>query len=125
MTHLLKTWPGEFDTAACGKRNHEVRKADRSYVAGDDVILQEFVPRLDEKGQLERDKDGHTIGTLTGKTVLRRITYVSVPGSWGLPNDLVVFSTASYADLGSLKSIGVIEYPHGGWVKLADWIEQI
>jgi Domain of unknown function (DUF3850) len=91
MTHQLKCWHGAFDAIANGSKKHEVRKADRDYKVGDTLILREFTPQVTETGVV-LDQDGHTVGKFTGQSVMRKITYISVPGAFGLPKDLCVLS---------------------------------
>lgn len=89
MTHTLKSWPGEFEAQASGDKKHEIRDCtDRKFAKGDDVILQEWVPAVSESGPTG---GGH----YTKRALLRKITYVNVAGSWGLPPNLCVFSTES------------------------------
>lgn len=91
MTHGLKSWPGTFDAVASGLKKHEVRKADRPYTVGDSVILKKFVPEVVESG-LVRDQDGNVCGQFTGDQLLRRISYITKAGTWGLPDDICILS---------------------------------
>lgn len=43
-THSLKTWPEYFEAIADGRKKFELRKDDRCFAVGDDLILQEWVP---------------------------------------------------------------------------------
>lgn len=96
MTHSLKLWPGQFEAATDGRKKHEVRRNDRRFAVGDFVILEEFVPNVNQTtGEPLLNEDGNTLGTLTGKSLLRRICYVTPPGSWGLPDDVIVFSISA------------------------------
>jgi hypothetical protein len=87
MTHVLKIWPGEFDAVSSGAKLHEVRRHDRDFAVGDLLVLSEFVP--DGTSDTKTHKSN---GTLTGRVVLRRVTYVTPGGSWGLPADVAVLS---------------------------------
>lgn len=92
MTHQLKIWPGSYVAVISRERLHEIRNTkDRTFTKGDTVILREWVP-----DDVEQAEDGVHIevnaGHYTGRQVIRTITYVSLPGSWGLPSDLCVFS---------------------------------
>jgi hypothetical protein len=91
MTHELKIWPGNFEAIVSGMKKHEIRKADRDYRVGDTLILREFTPAIDEKG-VALDEKGHTVGKWTGNAAMRTISYISKPGSFGLPLDLCVLS---------------------------------
>jgi hypothetical protein len=86
VTHILKCWPGEFEAVRCGEKLHEIRRNDRDFSVGDSLILREFIPTG------ERELTGETIGTFTHREILRRVTYITPGGSWGLPNELCVLS---------------------------------
>jgi ASC-1-like (ASCH) protein len=82
MTHSLKTWPGEFEAVRRGDKRHEVRVNDRAFKVGDLLILEEWIPVGDDC----------TEGHLTGRSVLRTITYITPGGSWGLGEKICVLS---------------------------------
>jgi hypothetical protein len=42
MTHALKIWPTYFQEIELGVKTFELRKADRPYKTGDNLILQEY-----------------------------------------------------------------------------------
>lgn len=91
MTHNLKTWPGEWEAVATGKKKHELRQADHDFKVDDSLILREFMPYFAaEDGQPILDAEGHTTGQFTGRNLLRRISYITRGGSWGLPADLCI-----------------------------------
>jgi hypothetical protein len=98
MTHQLKSWKGTFDAVADGSKKHEVRKTDRDFTVGDTLILREFTPEVSESGVV-LDKEGHTQGSFTGQTLMRKITYISPPGSFGLPKDLCVLSLGKDSEI--------------------------
>ncbi len=96
MTHHLKTWPGEFEAVARDDKRHEVRLADRDFHIGDTLILREFVPALNQTtGQPETNEAGETLGAFTGRQLLRRVSYITLGGSWGLPAELCILSIKS------------------------------
>ncbi len=78
--HRIKSQPGPFWLAWIGNKKHEVRKFDRKYEISDVVELYEFDPDKPE------DK------RVTGRELIVRITDITDPGSWGLPEDVGVFS---------------------------------
>lgn len=43
-THVVKSWPQFFEAVASGHKLAELRRDDRGYQVGDDMILQEFKP---------------------------------------------------------------------------------
>jgi ribosomal protein S17 len=75
--HDLKILPGLFKDLIEGRKRHEVRKFDRDFKTGDTVTLHEFQPI----GQ-----------TYSGRTSAWVIGSVTQPGTWGLPDDVGVFS---------------------------------
>jgi len=49
MIHELKTWPEYFEQVRNGNKPFEVRKNDRYFSEGDEVLLKEFIPEDDEQ----------------------------------------------------------------------------
>lgn len=45
MIHELKIYPPFFALVLAGKKKFEVRKNDRKYLVGDEILLKEFVPK--------------------------------------------------------------------------------
>ncbi len=77
--HDLKIWPANYEAVSTGSKRYEIRKTDRNFKVGDQVMLREYVP--------ENKK-------YTGRSAIYRITHMTEPGAWGLPEDLCVFSIA-------------------------------
>ena len=77
MTHALKTWPELFAAMADGSKTADVRKNDRNYQVGDDLILQEFDPK-------ERKYSGNELKTT--------ITHVLKGGDFGIGKHFAVLS---------------------------------
>lgn len=75
IVHDLKTIPGPFDAVASGAKCYEIRKFDRDYQPRDLLLLREWLPGDDR---------------YTGKTLWRRVTHITYPGAWGLPDGLCV-----------------------------------
>lgn len=61
MIHELKTWNEYFQLIVSGDKPFELRKNDRNFLAGDELLLREFDDNTKE---------------YTGRTLHRRITYV-------------------------------------------------
>lgn len=84
--HELKTWPGPFAAILDGRKRFEVRRGDRAFAAGDEVVLREWAPG-------RPGRCGYT-----GREVHAVITYVvrpvDCPPAWGLSGDVVVFGFA-------------------------------
>lgn len=74
--HELKIWTIPFEAVLDGSKRYEVRKADRPFLVGDDIILKEYIPEWN---------------SYTGREIFGRITYITEAGMWGLPKDICVF----------------------------------
>lgn len=72
MTHALKVWPEYFEAIKKGEKTFDIRKEDRPFAVGDNVILQEYDP-----------EDSN--GLYTGRELSFEIGYIlrDVP-KWGL-----------------------------------------
>jgi uncharacterized protein DUF3850 len=77
MIHELKTWPLFFKRVLTGQKNFELRKDDRGFEIGDTLNLKEWDPITNE---------------YTGRTVLRRVTYILRGGEFGLEPGYVIMS---------------------------------
>lgn len=84
MTHELKTALEPFQAALEGRKPYEIRVADRPFNVGDILLLQEWSMNL-----------GYT-----GRALMRRVSYITRPGEWGLPPNLCVLG------LGFIESAG-------------------
>lgn len=69
MTHALKTWQQYYDAIEKKDKNLELRKQDRPFQIGDDLLLQEWNPTTKE---------------YTGRELKRRIIYIFNGGMFGL-----------------------------------------
>lgn len=104
MKHELKTWPKEFQAVLEGAKRHEVRRSDdRTFRKGDEVVLQEY--RTAQPGKLVL-----AVG-YTGRELTFTIGHVTAGPSWGLPEDLCVFTLLEKASAGSIPD---------GWVGAED-----
>ena len=61
--HELKIWPQYFEAVKDGSKLFEIRKNDRDFKVGDELMLLEFRPK---------------IGEFTGRALRRMITYIAV-----------------------------------------------
>ena len=73
MTHALKTITGFYDSVDKGEKNFEVRKNDRPFMVGDDLLLQQW------NGE-----------EYSGKELKRRIIYKLDGGQFGIEKGFVV-----------------------------------
>lgn len=73
-SHELKILPKWFDDVKCGKKNFEIRKADRDFKVGDYLILREW----------ER-------GKFTERFLIRQIEYIyQGDGSYGISEEYCI-----------------------------------
>ena len=75
--HKIKTWPPQFGEILNGAKRHEVRNNDRGYQNGDTVIMREWCPEKE---------------LYTGAWVQGLITNTTLPGVFGLTDDVIVFT---------------------------------
>ena len=69
-THKLKTWPVMFEGLLDGTKTAEVRRADRTFEVGDELLLREWDPGR---------------AAYTGHEVSRRISRVDGLSAIGIP----------------------------------------
>jgi hypothetical protein len=69
-THELKTWPEHFAPVLRGEKKAELRKDDRHFQVGDELILREYEP---------------TKHAYTGRAVIAKITHILRGGEWLTP----------------------------------------
>jgi|GEM_PF-728157 len=88
VAHELKCWPPYFEEVLTGRKPFEVRKIeDRWFKVGQTILLREYDGSLKQR---EPETDGYT-----GRTCLRRITYILGDGDWGIEKGTVVLGLAS------------------------------
>lgn len=79
MTHELKILPKWFDDVSSGKKNFELRKNDRSFQVGDELLLKEWYR-----------------GEYTGRKIRRKIEYIYFgDGTYGLSDGYCILGFAS------------------------------
>lgn len=77
VSHALKSWPDEFEAVNSGYKRSEVRRFDRDYQVSQNILLREWDPGTE---------------LFTGRACLCRITHITSPGAWGLPEGIGVLS---------------------------------
>lgn len=82
MIHELKTWPLYFREVKAGNKTFEVRKNDRGFKVGDQVLLKEYSP---ENYFEHGDKAEYT-----GQILHREISYILPGGDFGIEKGFVV-----------------------------------
>ena len=73
--HELKTWPDSFRAILTGVKRYEVRPADRGFEVDDLLWLREYIP-----------EDAR----YTGRAMMVRVSYMTPPGKFGVPEGLCV-----------------------------------
>jgi ASC-1-like (ASCH) protein len=76
-THKLKIWPEYFEAVLSCKKRFEVRKADRDFRVGDDLLLMEWDPDAEK---------------YTGRTLRKGVTYILKGNNFGVEDGFVVMS---------------------------------
>ncbi|MCF3107296.1 DUF3850 domain-containing protein [Niabella sp. CC-SYL272] len=82
MVHELKTHPKYFSALLAGSKTFEVRKNDRDYKIGDELLLKEYDP----------DDDEIVPEPYTGRILHRRIDYILHGGQYGIEPGYCVMS---------------------------------
>jgi len=83
-SHELKTWPDYWLSLETGAKTFEIRRNDRSFQPGDDLLLREWDPSAAE---------------YTGRWLWRRVTYVLRDAErFGLRDGFVVLGLARVCD---------------------------
>jgi hypothetical protein len=76
-THTLKTWPEYLDAIGSGVKTFEVRKDDRGFAEGDELLLREWFPESDTPGR---------------RWLSCKITYILRGWQWGVEPGYVVMA---------------------------------
>lgn len=82
MVHELKTHPKVFGFVKSQIKKFEIRKNDRNFQIGDEILLREFEP----KGHFVESK----ISRYTGNFCHRKITYILADEIYGLQPGYVI-----------------------------------
>lgn len=83
LIHELKTWPSFFNVVKTGLKNFEVRKDDRPFSIGDELLLREFVPKDYYEDQTQDEY-------YTGNICHRKIIYILYGDQFGIEKGFVV-----------------------------------
>lgn len=77
VEHELKIWPSQFAALLSLDKLHEVRRFDRDFRIGDYLRLREFEPEAER---------------YTGREVRAIVSWITEPGTFGLPSEVGVMS---------------------------------
>lgn len=92
MMHFLKTWPQYFEQIRLKRKTFEIRKDDRGFMLGDQLCLEEWVPK--------EDAPRNTEGGGTGRFILTApIPYIMRGPSFGLEAGHVILAIQVEATL--------------------------
>jgi len=86
MIHELKTHPQFFAALYAGNKTFEVRKDDRGFKIGDELLLKEFYP---DGASWDSTKIGYT-----GRILHRRIDYILRGGKFGIEEGFCVMAVS-------------------------------
>jgi len=86
-THDLKCWPQHFAAVRRGEKTFEIRRNDRAFAVGDQILLREFSP---------------ADTTYTGQTETRLITFLLSEEEFGLVHGFVVIGFGHVPQLGDV-----------------------
>jgi len=71
--HELKTWPKYFEPVCSGLKRFELRRNDRNYQVGDQLLLKEWKPTI----TYDDGKGGQTVCShYTGREALVEVDYI-------------------------------------------------
>ena len=81
MTHELKTWPEFFIETRGGRKKFELRKNDRDFRVGDQLLLKEWDPKVYQKNlpsdhRTVEDIQAAIEAAYTGREFLVRVDYI-------------------------------------------------
>lgn len=77
ITHKLKSWPQFFNPTRNGVKQFELRRNDRDYRVGDQLLLKEWSPALlDQYLVLGDDPEVANKKAYTGRELLVRVDYI-------------------------------------------------
>lgn len=104
--HELKTWPDSFEAIVRGEKRHEVRKNDRGFAVGDELVLREFVPckTCSGTGRVRDYTDSEDCGcqkphgSYTDAVCRVKVTHITRGGTFGVPEGMVVMSVVKKAN---------------------------
>jgi hypothetical protein len=83
-THRLKTWPTHFADIRSRKKTFELRRDDRDFQPGDELVLVQWDPNMESE---------------TGQTEIRTISHVFKGGRFGLATGFCILSFENVAKL--------------------------
>lgn len=72
-THELKSWPEYFSATLHGRKKFELRRHDRDFHVGDELLLKEWDPEKPKGILIPGD---YPKGVYTGREVLVRVDYI-------------------------------------------------
>ena len=87
ITHELKIWPEFFSQVRGGRMKFQIRRADRDYLVGDELLLREWDKAVyDRLLSLEHEQPPEEVlerfsqAAYTGRELRVRVDYISLRG---------------------------------------------
>jgi hypothetical protein len=80
MIHELKVWPAYFARLVDGTKTFEIRKDDRGFQAGDELVLREWNPQA-----IWGATQNKWLGCYTDRELRMRVGFVAKGTLFGLP----------------------------------------
>jgi hypothetical protein len=116
--HELKTDPDAFDAVAAGQKTHEIRKDDRGFAVGDQLLLR----RTRYTGAQMHMRPEHCPLEYTGAQELRIVSHIQ--HGYGLSDGWVILSFAAPAALASVEgepsqAVYQLQKADGSWIDQA------
>lgn len=93
VTHTVKCWPEYYDAIERGDKPFDVRRDDRGYQKGDELILQRTCESKNKRHEVDHDYEGKV-----RHSIQRTITYVLTGGQFGIEPGYVVLGLAALRD---------------------------
>jgi len=90
--HMLKTWPNAWDAVAAGEKTFEVRKNDRFFQRGDEVVLHRFDPSPGKSCYVSPDNIVKSTYPQEQGTLRFRVGWMLQGGLFGIEPGYCVFS---------------------------------
>ncbi len=100
-THILKCWPVSFEPIVTGQKKLELRRNDRAFQVGDQLMLLEFIPCVTCNGTGRMWDNGDKCacvdcdqehGKFTDRKCLCVVTHILPGGQFGLAEGFVAMS---------------------------------
>lgn len=76
--HILKVWPQYFQPLIESRKKFELRKADRDYKVGDELLLMEYIPDYEDPQYTGRSAEVEITYILDGPMAIPGMCLMSI-----------------------------------------------